>query len=55
MAELGDRLAEAAAVDPNVRVILRADRRLNYGDVRQVMELIAAHRLTRLQVETELD
>jgi len=54
MAELGDRLAEAAAVDPNARVILRADRRLTYGEVRQVMELIAAHRLTRLQVVTEL-
>jgi len=54
MVELGDRLAEAAAVDPNVRVILRADRRLTYGEVRQVMELIAAHRLTRLQVVTEL-
>ena len=54
MAELGDRLAEAAAVNPGVQVILRADRRLTYGDVRQVMELVAAHRPTRLQVVTEL-
>ena len=49
---LGDRLAEVAPANP--QVILRADRRLKYGDVRQVMELIAAHRLTRLQVVTEL-
>ena len=50
--ELGDRLSEVASANP--QVILRADRRLKYGDVRQVMELIAAHRLTRLQVVTEL-
>ena len=50
--DLGDRLSEIAAGNP--QVILRADRRLKYGDVRQVMELIAAHRLTRLQVVTEL-
>ncbi|HSW46699.1 MAG TPA: biopolymer transporter ExbD [Phycisphaerae bacterium] len=53
--ELADRLSEAAAVNPGAQVILRADRRLSYGDVRQVMELIAAQRLTRLQVVTEMD
>lgn len=49
---LAERLAEVAPANP--QVILRADRRLKYGDVRQVMELIAAHHLTRLQVVTEL-
>lgn len=54
MAELADRLAEAAEALPRVPVILRADRRLAYGEVRQVMELIAARNLARLQVVTEL-
>lgn len=50
--ELSDRLGEIAPANP--RIILRADRRLTYGEVRAVMELIAAHRLTKLQVVTEL-
>ncbi len=50
--ELSDRLGEIAPANP--QIILRADRRLAYGEVRAVMELIAAHRLTKLQVVTEL-
>ena len=37
--ELADRLNEVAPANP--QVILRADRRLKDGDVRQVTELIA--------------
>lgn len=55
MLELADRLAALARVNPKVQVILRADRRLSYGDVRQMMELIAAQNLTRLQVVAEMD
>ena len=53
--ELADRLNALARVNPHAQVILRADRDLSYGDVRQVMELIAAQNLTRLQVAAELD
>ena len=52
--ELSGRLDELAAHNPNVQVVLRADRRLKYGQVRQVMEVIASHRLSHLQVVAEL-
>jgi biopolymer transport protein ExbD len=52
---LSERLAEVARINPQVRVILRADRRLPYGKVREVMEIVASHQLRRLQVVTELD
>jgi len=52
--ELADRLGELARVNPRAQVILRADRRLRYGTVREVMEIIAAQKLTRMQVVAEL-
>ena len=52
---LGDRLQNIGEQNPRLEVILRADRRLPYGDVREVMEMIAATGLTRLQVVTEMD
>ena len=55
LAELADRLDRIAEADRQVQVILRADRRLRYGQVRQVMEVVADSGLTRLQVVTELD
>jgi len=55
MVDLAERLHALARVNPQAQVILRADRNLSYGDVRQVMELIAAQNLTRLQVAAELD
>jgi len=55
LTELADRLAPLAEANPQTQVILRAHRRLHYGDVRQVMEIVAAQKLTRLQIVTELD
>jgi biopolymer transport protein ExbD len=52
--ELSRRLGELAKANPRAQVILRADRHLRYGAVREVMEEVAAHGLTRLQVVTEL-
>lgn len=52
--ELADRLGELARVNRDAQVILRADRRLAYGIVRQIMEIVAANGLTRLQVVAEL-
>ena len=48
------RLGELARVNPRAQVILRADRRLRYGAVREVMEIVAGQKLTRLQVVAEL-
>ncbi len=53
--DLTERLALIAEAAPQIQVILRADRRLRYGQVRQVMERVADSGLTRLQVVTELD
>ena len=51
---LGERLVEAGRRQPNAEVILRADRRLPYRDVRGLMEMISQAGLSRLQVVTEL-
>jgi len=55
VADLGGRLKEVGELNPNMQVILRADRRLPYGKVREVMEVVAAANLTRLQVVTDLE
>ncbi len=52
--ELKARLAAAGRSNPRTPVILRADRQVRYGDVRQVMEAIAAADLANLQVVAEL-
>jgi biopolymer transport protein ExbD len=52
--ELTARLNRVAQEQPNAEVILRADRRLPYGQVKRVMTLISAANLSRVQVVTEL-
>jgi biopolymer transport protein ExbD len=52
--ELADRLRGLAARNPDLQVILRADRNLEYHAVREIMEMIAAENLSRLQVVAEL-
>jgi len=54
LTELQGRLQEMARWNPGLEVILRADRRTPYGQVRRVMETIAAVKLTKLQVVVEL-
>ncbi len=53
--ELGERLSRLGSINPQVQVILRADRRIPYGEVRKVMEMIAGANLGNLQVVAELD
>ena len=55
VADLGGRLKEVSELNPNVQVILRADRRLSYGQVREVMEVVAGAGLIHLQVVTDLE
>jgi biopolymer transport protein ExbD len=54
MAELSERLTSLAERNPKIEVTLRADRRLRYGDVKKVMETVAASNLGKLQVVAEL-
>ncbi len=52
--DLSGRLKDLARENRNAQVILRADRRLPYRDVRRVMETVAGANLTQLQVVTEM-
>jgi biopolymer transport protein ExbD len=54
MDELSARLGDLARRSPDAQVILRADRRVPYGYVRRVMEVIAEHKLAHLQIVAEL-
>lgn len=54
LGELGERLTQLAARAPRTQIILRADRRVPYGYVRKVMELVAERNLVHLQIVAEL-
>lgn len=54
MEQLTEHLTPIARHNPRTPVILRADRRLSYGQVRQVMETVSAAGLSSLQVVTEM-
>ncbi len=47
---ISDRLAAIKLASPNTKVIIRADRRLRYAEVRAVMRLIARHGIEMLNV-----
>jgi len=53
--ELIQQLQAAAQRNPTVEVLLRADRRVRYGQVRKIMEAVSAANLVKLQVVAELD
>ena len=48
--ELSDRLAAAKAATPGLQVVLRADRRLPYAAVRQVMEVVARNQIEVMNI-----
>lgn len=47
---VADRLAAIKRQNPNVQVVLRADKRLPYADIRAVMRVIAAQDIEVLNV-----
>jgi len=47
---LSDRLGAMKAIIPDIKVIVRADRRLSYADVRAVMRVIAGNEIELLNV-----
>jgi biopolymer transport protein ExbD len=53
--ELKVRLIAAGRLSPGTQVVLRADRQIRYGEVRRVMEAVAAAGLIHLQVVAELE
>ena len=50
LATISDRLAALKRQSPNLKVIIRADRRLDYASVRALMRIIAHHRIDMLNV-----
>ncbi len=50
LATISDRLASLKRQSPNVKVIIRADRRLDYAPVRALMRVIAHHKIDMLNV-----
>jgi len=54
LAELSHQLAAARRHTSQLEVILRADRRLSYQRVREVMELLGEHEISRFHVVAEV-
>ena len=50
IAELSRQLAGAKRRTPQLEVVLRADKRLSYRQVRDVMELLGEHEIPRFQM-----
>ncbi|MBP5228464.1 MAG: biopolymer transporter ExbD [Kiritimatiellae bacterium] len=53
--ELEQTLGEMAADDPNVAVLIRADERLDYGKVMQVVRILYKVKITRMALVTVSD
>ncbi|MGB9623945.1 MAG: ExbD/TolR family protein [Phycisphaerae bacterium] len=54
LAELSRQLAAARRHTPQLEVVLRADKRLSYQRVREVMELLGEHEVSRFHVVAEV-
>ena len=54
LSELARQLADAKRHSPQLEVILRADKRLSYRQVRDVMELLGEHEISRFHVVAEV-
>jgi biopolymer transport protein ExbD len=52
--ELDGKLGELAQRNPQVQVMLRADKRIPYGYVRRIMQLLADRKLSHLQIVADL-
>ncbi|MBP5320958.1 MAG: biopolymer transporter ExbD [Kiritimatiellae bacterium] len=53
--DLEQTLGEMAADDPNVAVMIRADERLDYGKVMQVVKILYKVKITRMALITVSD
>lgn len=47
---ISDRLAEYVRNVPNLKVVIRADRRIHYGAVREVMEVVAENGIEKMNI-----
>ncbi len=52
---ISNRLASKKLENPNIKVVIRADKRLAYEDVRAVMRVVAANDIEMLNVAAHTD
>ncbi len=50
LGDMSERLARYAREVPNLKVVIRADRRLPYGAVREVMEVVAENGIENMNI-----
>lgn len=50
LAEISNALLTARETTPDLQVVIRADRRLPYADVREVMKLVADHGIVNMNI-----
>ena len=50
LAEVAERLAAMKAISPEMKAVIRADRRLRYADVRALMRVVAQNGIEMLNV-----
>ena len=50
LGEISDALLAAWETTPDLQVVIRADRRLPYADVREVMKLVADHGIENMNI-----
>lgn len=50
LGEISDALLAARETSPELQVVVRADRRLPYADVREVMKLVADHGIANMNI-----
>ncbi|MCH7702302.1 MAG: biopolymer transporter ExbD [Planctomycetes bacterium] len=50
LGEISDALLAARGKTPDLQVVIRADRRLPYADVREVMKLVADHGIVNMNI-----
>lgn len=53
--QLSAKLAQVKAFSPNVQMVLRADKRLAYKDIQNVMRIAGQHGLNAIQISVAME
>lgn len=52
---LGDLMVKARIANPKLRTVIRGDKKVNYGTIEDVMNVLQEKNITRFSLVTELD
>ena len=50
LAVISERLMQHKRAVPELKVVIRADRRVHYGEVREIMEIVAEHGIEMMNI-----